>query len=54
LTRLQNIIAQRFAADILDSQKDDLMELLKKSIKKGGTRECVLAAHGNVLFNNVT
>lgn len=46
LARVQTIISQRFAADTLDSQKDDLMELLKKSIKKGGTRECVLAAQG--------
>ncbi|KAG0196675.1 Interferon- developmental regulator 1 [Mortierella sp. GBA30] len=45
LTRLQTIISQRFTADVLDSEKDDLMDLLKKSIKKGGTRECVLAAN---------
>ncbi|KAF9983557.1 hypothetical protein BGZ80_005798, partial [Entomortierella chlamydospora] len=39
LTRLQTIISQRFTADVLDSQRDDLMDLLKKSIKKGGARE---------------
>ncbi|KAF9286717.1 Interferon- developmental regulator 1 [Mortierella alpina] len=44
LTKLQTIISQHFTADVLDSQRDDLMDLLKKSIKKGGTRECVLAA----------
>ncbi|KAF9979915.1 Interferon- developmental regulator 1 [Modicella reniformis] len=45
LTRLQAIISQRFTADVLDSQKDELLELLKKSIKKGGTRESVLATN---------
>ncbi|KAG0057558.1 Interferon- developmental regulator 2 [Gryganskiella cystojenkinii] len=45
LSRLQNIIAQRYTAEILDSQKDDFMDLLKKSLKKGGTRETVLAAN---------
>ncbi|CAO3567508.1 unnamed protein product [Mortierella alpina] len=45
LTKLQTIISQHFTADVLDSQRDDLMDLLKKSIKKGGTRECVLAAN---------
>ncbi|KAF8928419.1 Interferon- developmental regulator 2 [Dissophora ornata] len=45
LSRLQMIITNRFTADVLDSQRDDFMDLLKKSIKKGGTRECVLAAN---------
>lgn len=39
-------MSQHFTADVLDSQRDDLMDLLKKSIKKGGPRECVLAAEG--------
>jgi len=46
LAKLQLIIANHFTADVLDSQRDDLMDLLKKSIKKGGTRECILAANG--------
>ncbi|KAF9094001.1 Interferon- developmental regulator 1 [Mortierella sp. AD031] len=44
LTRLVDLMSQHFTADALESQRDDLMELLKKSVKKGGTRECVLAA----------
>ncbi|KAG0362728.1 Interferon- developmental regulator 1 [Mortierella sp. AD032] len=32
-------------AELLDSHKDDLMDLLKRCIKRGGTRECVLAAN---------
>jgi len=52
LTKLQNILAQRYTAELLDSQRDDLIDLLKKSIKKGGVRETVLAANGpfSVLF----
>ncbi|KAF9424635.1 Interferon- developmental regulator 1 [Entomortierella beljakovae] len=45
LARIQNIISLRFSADVLEAQRDDLMDLLKKSIKKGGYRECVLAAN---------
>ncbi|KAI1315188.1 Interferon- developmental regulator 2 [Mortierella claussenii] len=45
LSKLQTIMSQRFTADVLDTQRDDLMDSLKKSIKKGGTRECVLAAN---------
>lgn len=33
-------------AELLHAQKEDLMDLLKRSIKRGGTRECVLAANG--------
>ncbi|KAG0250561.1 Interferon- developmental regulator 1 [Mortierella polycephala] len=45
LTKLQTVLSQHFTADALDTQKDDLMDLLKKSIKKGGNRECTLAAN---------
>ncbi|KAG9069803.1 Interferon- developmental regulator 1 [Linnemannia hyalina] len=44
LKKLVELTSQHFTADVLDSQRDDLMDLLKKSIKKGGPRECVLAA----------
>ncbi|KAG0071915.1 Interferon- developmental regulator 1 [Linnemannia elongata] len=44
LKKLVELMSQHFTADVLDSQRDDLMDLLKKSIKKGGPRECVLAA----------
>jgi hypothetical protein len=46
LKKLIELTSQHFTADVLDSQRDDLMDLLKKSIKKGGPRECVLAAEG--------
>lgn len=46
LKKLVDLTSQHFTADVLDSQRDDLMDLLKKSIKKGGPRECVLAAEG--------
>ncbi|KAG0353308.1 interferon-related developmental regulator-domain-containing protein [Gamsiella multidivaricata] len=45
LTKLQTMISNRFTADVLDTQRDEFMDLLKKSIKKGGTRESVLAAN---------
>ncbi|KAF9150968.1 Interferon- developmental regulator 1 [Linnemannia schmuckeri] len=45
LTKLVAILSQHFVAELLDSHKEDLMDLLKKSIKRGGTRECVLAAN---------
>ncbi|KAF9580084.1 Interferon- developmental regulator 1 [Lunasporangiospora selenospora] len=41
LTKLQAFIA----AEALDSQRDDLMELLKKSVKKGAAKECILACN---------
>ncbi|KAF9134371.1 Interferon- developmental regulator 1 [Mortierella sp. 14UC] len=44
LKKLVDLTSQHFTADVLDSRRDDVMELLKKSIKKGGPRECVLAA----------
>ncbi|KAG0333955.1 Interferon- developmental regulator 1 [Podila horticola] len=44
LSKLQTCLSQRYTAEILDTQRDDLMDLLKKSIKKGGTRECTAAA----------
>lgn len=46
LTKLVAILSQNFVAELLDSQKEDLMDLLKKCVKRGGTRECVLAANG--------
>ncbi|KAG0332769.1 Interferon- developmental regulator 1 [Podila humilis] len=45
LSKLQTQLSQRYTADVLDTQRDDLMDLLKKSIKKGGVRECVTAAN---------
>ncbi|KAF9927106.1 Interferon- developmental regulator 1 [Linnemannia zychae] len=44
LKKLIELISQYYSADVLDSQRNDLMELLKKSVKKGGPKECVLAA----------
>ncbi|KAG0288954.1 Interferon- developmental regulator 2 [Linnemannia gamsii] len=45
LTKLVVILSQQYVAELLHSQKEDLMDLLKRSIKRGGTRECVLAAN---------
>ncbi|KAF9967869.1 hypothetical protein BGZ73_000343 [Actinomortierella ambigua] len=50
LSKLSTYMTQRYAAEALDSERDELIDLLKKSIKRGGTRECVAAAGGNVLF----
>jgi hypothetical protein len=47
LSKLQSCLSQRYTAEVLDTQRDDLMDLLKKSIKKGGARECIAAAAGN-------
>ncbi|KAF9119974.1 Interferon- developmental regulator 1 [Mortierella sp. 14UC] len=48
LTKLIAILSRHYVADLLDSRKEDLMDLLKKSIKRGGTRECVFAANAMV------
>ncbi|KAF9932853.1 hypothetical protein FBU30_007184 [Linnemannia zychae] len=45
LTRLLDILSQYYVPDLVDSHKDDLVDLLKRSIKRGGTRECILAAN---------
>ncbi|KAG0269150.1 Interferon- developmental regulator 1 [Linnemannia exigua] len=45
LTKLMAILSQHYVAELLDSQKGDLMDLLKRSVKRGGTRECILAAN---------
>ncbi|KAF9158845.1 Interferon- developmental regulator 1 [Actinomortierella ambigua] len=44
LSKLSTYMTQRYAAEALDSERDDLIDLLKKSIKRGGARECVAAA----------
>ncbi|KAF9428273.1 Interferon- developmental regulator 1 [Podila epigama] len=44
LLKLQTCLTQWYTAEALESERDDLMELLKKSIKKGGPRECIAAA----------
>ncbi|KAG0240170.1 Interferon- developmental regulator 2 [Actinomortierella wolfii] len=44
LSKLSTYLTQRYAAEALDSERDELIDLLKKSIKRGGTRECIAAA----------
>ncbi|KAF9579790.1 Interferon- developmental regulator 1, partial [Lunasporangiospora selenospora] len=52
--QIQSILMQHYAVEALGSHKDDLMDLLKKSIKRGGTRECVLAANvASIVFVSI-